>query len=92
MRADERTRTADLLITSEKKGVAGAAGGCETPIPKPFSLLPLARCCTMLCPRWCQSDGETARMAGEPERSQPLGAPRKGPPPLVGLLRIASIP
>jgi hypothetical protein len=26
-RADERTRTADLLITSEKKGVAGHCSG-----------------------------------------------------------------
>jgi hypothetical protein len=31
------------------------AGGCKTRISKGFSLLCLAKCCTVLRSRWCQS-------------------------------------
>jgi hypothetical protein len=51
-RADERTRTAFLLITSENSCVAGV---CKSPIPVPVSFLCLALRCTVLRSRWCQS-------------------------------------
>ena len=33
----------------------GLARGCKSRIPKRFSLLGVARCCTVLRSRWCQS-------------------------------------
>ncbi len=52
---DEQTRTADLLITSERSGVAW---GCKHPIFKPVSLPSLALRCTELrfpeVSQWCQ--------------------------------------
>jgi hypothetical protein len=53
--ADEWTRTADLLITSEQSVLQGVCTACKSPISKPFSLLWLAQCCTVLRSRWCQS-------------------------------------
>src|SRR5215211_3053028 len=53
--ADERTRTADLLITSDHSGVAGGCGGCESRISRRFPLLRVAECCTVLRSRWYQS-------------------------------------
>ena len=53
--ADERTRTAFLLITSDHSGVAGVAQACKSRISKPVSFLCLAPCCTVLRSRWCQS-------------------------------------
>jgi hypothetical protein len=35
--------------------ILSVAGGCNAPIPKPFSLLHLAPCYRVLRPRWCQS-------------------------------------
>ena len=42
VRADERTRTPSLLITSDNSLVAGFARGCKCRIPKPVSFLRLA--------------------------------------------------
>src|SRR5215213_9520003 len=55
-RADERTRTAypcSLRVIGHV--LQGCAGGCRTRISKPFSLLCLALCCTVLRSRWYQS-------------------------------------
>jgi hypothetical protein len=55
-RADERTRTADLISLPVIIHVLqGFAQGCECGISKPVSLLRLALCCTVLRSRWCQS-------------------------------------
>ncbi len=43
-KADERTRTADLLITNGNKALQGFAQDCEPRIPKPVSFLCLALC------------------------------------------------
>src|SRR5918994_4522201 len=51
-RADERTRTADLLITSDNSCVAGA---CKSRISRRLSALRIAACCTVLCSQWYQS-------------------------------------
>jgi hypothetical protein len=51
-RADERTRTADLLITSDPSRVAG---GCKCRIFRGVSFLRFAVRCTVLRSRWCQS-------------------------------------
>jgi hypothetical protein len=48
----EQTRVADLLIPSDKSGVAEV---CISPISKPLSLLRCDPCCTVLRSRWCQS-------------------------------------
>src|SRR5215208_6583029 len=50
-RADERTRTAFLLITSDPSGVAG---DYNSRIDKLVSLLRLALGCIVLRSRWCQ--------------------------------------
>jgi hypothetical protein len=54
-RANERTRTADLLITSDPSGVAWVCLGLQSPIFKGFSFLWIAPGCTVLRSRWCQS-------------------------------------
>jgi hypothetical protein len=55
-RADERTRTADLTSLRVINHVLqGFAQGCKPCISKPISLLRLARGCTVLRSRWCQS-------------------------------------
>ena len=54
-RADERIRTANLLITSDKKGSLGVADGCESCIPRPVSFHCLTLCCTELRSWWYQS-------------------------------------
>ena len=59
-RADERTRTADLLITSDHSGVAGVAGGCKCRIFRGVSFLWVAECCTVLRSRWYQSGIRTS--------------------------------
>ena len=51
-RADERTQTAFLLITSDNSGVAG---DCKCRIFREVSFPCLAECCTVLRSRWCQS-------------------------------------
>src|SRR5215204_3640741 len=53
--ADERTRTAFLLITNDKSRVAGVAWGCKSRISKGVSFLRVAARCTVLRSRWCQS-------------------------------------
>jgi hypothetical protein len=55
-RAEERTRTAypcSLRVITQALQVF--AGGCKYRIDKPFSLLWLAPCCTVLRSRWYQS-------------------------------------
>jgi hypothetical protein len=55
-RADERTRTADLLqLRVIIHALHGFARGCKSPISKPVSFLCFATCCTILRSRWCQS-------------------------------------
>jgi hypothetical protein len=54
-RADERTRTADLIsLRVCGQGLQGLARGCKSGISKPVSLLWLAPCCTVLRSQWCQ--------------------------------------
>ena len=56
MRADERTRTADLISLRVIGHVLqGLAQECKSRISKPFALLWLALCCTILRSRWYQS-------------------------------------
>jgi hypothetical protein len=55
-RADERTRTADLISLGVIiHTLQGFAEGCKCRISKPYSLLRLAVRCTVLRSRWCQS-------------------------------------
>ena len=66
-RADERTRTADLLqLRVIGQALQGLAGGRKSPISKPVFFLRFAPCCTVLRSRWCQS-----------------GVKRRSPRPLV---------
>jgi hypothetical protein len=53
-RANEQTRTADLLITSDNNSLPGVAHDCESRIDKRFFLFRIAACCTVLRSRWCQ--------------------------------------
>ena len=55
-RADERTRTADLIsLQVISHALQGFARDCRIRILKQFSLLRLERCCTVLRSQWCQS-------------------------------------
>jgi hypothetical protein len=55
-RADERTRTADLLsLIVVMRALQGFAQSCESAISKQVSFSCLASCCTVLRSRWCQS-------------------------------------
>src|SRR5215213_3254888 len=55
-RADERTRTADLIsLRVIIHSLQGFARGCKLPISKPISFLRLAECCTVMRSQWCQS-------------------------------------
>jgi hypothetical protein len=57
VRADERTRTADLIsLRVIKRVLQGFAQGCRSRISKPVSFLCDATCCTVLRSQWCQSD------------------------------------
>ena len=71
-RADERTRTADLLqlrvITHSLQGFAGA---CKSPIFRRLSLLWVAACCTVLRSRWYQS-GINITHVGEQDPPGPV--------------------
>src|SRR5215211_5025381 len=54
-RADERTRTADLIsLRVIHQALLGVAWGCKSPISNGFSFPWLALCCTVLRSRWCQ--------------------------------------
>src|SRR5215212_6583881 len=55
-RADERTRTADLIsLRVIHQALQEGAQGCKSRIPKRLSLLRVAACCTVMRSRWCQS-------------------------------------
>jgi hypothetical protein len=55
-RADERTRTADLIsLRVIIQVLQRLAGGCKSPMSKGVSLPWLALCCTVLRSRWYQS-------------------------------------
>jgi hypothetical protein len=55
-RADERTRTADLLqLRVIGQALQGVAQACQSRISKPLSFLRLALCSTVLRSRWCRS-------------------------------------
>src|SRR5215218_3561287 len=55
-RADERTRTADLIsLRVITQALEECAGGCKSRISKGVSVLCLAGCCTVLRSRWYQS-------------------------------------
>ena len=55
-RADERTRTADLL---QLRVIGQWLQGCKSRISTGFSLLCLDQCCTVLRSRWYQSGVNT---------------------------------
>jgi hypothetical protein len=55
-RADERTRTADLIsLRVISQALQGCAQVCKSRISKPVSFPCLALCCTVLRSRWCHS-------------------------------------
>ena len=55
-RADERTRTADLIsLRVITQALQGFAGDCKCRIFRGVSFPCLAPCCTVLRYRWCQS-------------------------------------
>jgi hypothetical protein len=55
-RADERTRTADLIsLRVSHQALQELAQGCKYRISKRLSLLRVAQCCTVLRSRWYQS-------------------------------------
>jgi|SRR5215203_4998600 len=61
MRADERTPTAlPLQLQVIIQALLGFAWGCKCRISKLVSFLRLARCCTVLRSRWCQSGIRTS--------------------------------
>ena len=49
-RADERTRTADLLIASDPSDVAGGARACKPRKSRGFSILSIAHYCGAVSP------------------------------------------
>jgi len=53
--ADERTRTAFLLITSDPSDVAGICTALQIRISRLVPFHWFALCCTVLRSRWCQS-------------------------------------
>jgi hypothetical protein len=56
-RADERTRTADLIsLRVIIQALQGFARDCKYRMDMRFPLLRLATCCTVLRSRWYQSD------------------------------------
>jgi hypothetical protein len=60
-RADERTRTADLIsLRVIGQGLQGFAEACKSRIDEPISFLYLAACCTVLRSRWYQSGVRTS--------------------------------
>ena len=55
-RADERTRTADLIsLRVIHQALQGFARACKCRIFRRLSLLWVSECCTVLRSRWCQS-------------------------------------
>jgi hypothetical protein len=89
-RADERTRTADLISLREiGRALQGCAQGCKCRIFKPTSLLCLARCCTVLRSRWCQSGINRSLVTPQPESEANITiAPRKmSTVPPISILR-----
>ena len=90
-RADERTRTADLLITSDNSCVAGVYLGLQFLISRPLSFLCLALCCTVLRYRWCQSGvgrrwNTRRRFLLSPTEKKSLSPPEKAWEKTPGLL------
>ena len=66
-RADERTRTADLIsLRVIKRVFPSVAGVCKTRILKPYFLLRLAHRCRVLRSRWCQSGVNRSGVFGSP--------------------------
>src|ERR687898_1278551 len=60
-RADERTRTADLIsLRVITQALQGIAGGCKCRIFRGVSFLRLAECCTVLRSRWYKSGIRTS--------------------------------
>ena len=63
-RADERTRTADLIsLRGIIHALQGFAEVCKSRISRRFPLLRVAECCTALRSRWCQSGVSPLRIA-----------------------------
>ena len=54
-RADGRTRTLTCSLRVITQALQGVAQECKSRISKPFSILRVAACCTVLCSRWYQS-------------------------------------
>jgi hypothetical protein len=66
-KAEERTRTAFLLITSDTSRVAGLARACKSRISRRIPLLWVAGRCTVLLSRWCQGSVNIIRHPSEQE-------------------------
>src|SRR5918995_1540039 len=73
MRADERTRTADLIsLRVITQALLGFAGACRCRISKRFSWLCLALCCTVLRSQWCQSGVNCTLVSTSHRRPPPV--------------------
>src|SRR5215211_1397086 len=69
-RADEQTRTADLIsLRVIIHALQGIAGACKSRISKPLSLLRFAAYCTVLRYRWYQSGVSSAPIVMGPSMS-----------------------
>jgi hypothetical protein len=81
-RADERTRTADLLqLRVIHQALQGFADSCKTRISRPISCPRFALCCTVLRSRWCQSGVNVVLVSawqGCPHQA-PFGSHRASP-------------
>jgi hypothetical protein len=72
-RADERTRTADLVsLRVIGHALRGVARGCKSPISRRLLLLRLAPCCTVLRSRWCQSGVKRTRISRRSSYFEPV--------------------
>src|ERR671910_311782 len=94
--SNERTRTTDLLITSDLSGVAG---GCKCRISRRLSLLRVAACCPVLRSRWYQSGIRSRWRAPlrysckqglkDGRRQDGLGLVQRNPPALLSELSVS---
>jgi hypothetical protein len=76
VRADERTRTADLVSLRVINHVLqGFAEPCKFPLSKGIPFLCLAPCCTVLRSRWCQSGVKRTRVHFVQRSSVPILRP-----------------
>jgi hypothetical protein len=85
-RADERTRTADLIsLRAISQALQGFADGCKSRKSKPYSILCFAPCCIVLRSRWCQNArglGDASSFANQIRRVKFRGG---GVPNVLGM-------